>query len=120
MLKQQKGSFLIEALISILLFMSGMLALMGVTATAINQVSQTKYRNDASNLASEVIGQMYTNWDGVNAYDHSGWDTRVSEQLPGGNVDTFTITANRVDIALSWSDKNNARYNYITSSVISK
>ena len=120
MLKQQQGSFLIEALISVLLFMTGMLALMGLSATAINQVTQTKYRNDASNLASEVVGQMYTNWDGVTNYDHSAWDARVALLLPGGRVDTFTISTDRVDIALSWADKNNSRYNYVTSTVIGK
>ena len=120
MLKRQQGSFLIEALIGVLLFMGGILALMGVAATAINQVTQTKFRNDASNLASEIVGQMYSEWDGVSTtYNHSAWDARVQSALPGGNVDWFKIQGKQVDIKLSWKDKG-ATHIYMTTAVINK
>ena len=74
MLKHQRGSLMIEALVSMLIIMGGVLALVSVATTTINQVAQTKYRNDASNLASEIIGQMYTN--GMeDAFNHSAWDS---------------------------------------------
>ncbi len=123
MLKHQRGSLMIEALVSMLIIMGGVLALVSVATTTINQVAQTKYRNDASNLASEIIGQMYTNWDGVTAFNHSAWDSRVTSTLPDGQVDTFNITAGtagaQVDIRISWLDKD-SRHTYVTSTVIAK
>ena len=115
---------MIEALVALLLTMGGVLALMSVAASTINQVSQTKYRNDASDLTSEIIGQMYANWDGVGtAYNHAAWDARVAATLPGGAVDTFNITAMpsgpQVDIKLSWKDKTMTHV-YLTSTMIAK
>jgi len=53
------GSILLEALISILIFSVGMLALVGMQATSIKQVSEAKYRTDASLLANDLMGQMW-------------------------------------------------------------
>lgn len=123
MLKHQRGSLMIETLVSMLIIMGGVLALVSVASTTINQVAQTKYRNDASNLASEIIGQMYTNWDGVTAFNHSTWDSKVGSTLPDGQVDAFDITTgtagSQVDIRISWLDKD-SRHTYVTSTVIAK
>ena len=123
---RQEGSFLIEAMISVLLFMTGLLALMGVAATAINQVSQSKYRNDASNLASELVGLMFSEWNsGMGAaYDHAAWDQRVASLLPQG-TSNVVFTGNRVDITITWKDNKNKdtatnTFKYETSAVISK
>ena len=43
---------LLEALIAILIFSMGILALMGMQATAINTVSESKYRSNAGFLAT--------------------------------------------------------------------
>ncbi len=123
MLKNQRGSLMIETLVSMLIIMGGVLALVSVASTTINQVAQTKYRNDASNLASEIIGQMYTNWDGVTAFNHSSWDSKVASTLPDGQVDAFTITTGtagaQVDLRISWLDKD-SRHTYVSSTVIAK
>jgi len=44
---QQTGSVVLEALIAILIFSIGILALIGMQATAINSVADAKYRNTA-------------------------------------------------------------------------
>lgn len=58
---KQSGSVLIEALIAILIFSVGILALVGMQATAIATVSDAKYRADASLLANQIIGAMWAN-----------------------------------------------------------
>jgi len=63
----QTGSVLLEALISILIFSIGILALVGMQATAINGVSDAKYRSTAGFLANQMVGTI--------------WATRL-----GGNV----------------------------------
>jgi len=138
-LKHQQGSLLIEALVSLLLITGGILALVSVAATAINQVSQTKYRNDASNFASDIISDMYSYWDSttsLSAYvtnNQSAWQTRVASSLPSGNVSVtpHTVMTNSspmytVDIVISWVDKKDTStptaptHQYLTTSVIAK
>lgn len=57
--KQQTGAMLLEALISILIFSIGILAIIGLQAAAVKASSDAKYRSDASLLANQLIGQMW-------------------------------------------------------------
>jgi len=137
----QTGSFIIEALVSVLIFAVGLIALMGMSAQAINQIGQTKYRNDASFLAGELIGQMWITSGAPSAFDTTAWLARVSDPvtgLPGGSAavctsasDTTcfdgtncptTLTATEVCIEISWSDKKDSsvRHRYTTSVHIAK
>lgn len=56
----QSGFVLLEALIAILIFSFGILAIMGLQAAAINDVRDTKYRSDAAFLADQIIAHMWT------------------------------------------------------------
>lgn len=58
----QHGSMMLEALISILIFSIGILAIIGLQAASIKMSSDAKYRSDASFLASQLVAQM---WNGV-------------------------------------------------------
>ncbi len=55
----QQGSVLLEALLAILIFSIGILALVGMQATTINNVADAKYRADASFLADQIVGEMW-------------------------------------------------------------
>jgi type IV pilus assembly protein PilV len=57
---RQTGSVLLEALIAILIFSIGILALVGMQATAINAVSDSKYRSTAGFLTNQIIGTVMT------------------------------------------------------------
>ncbi len=52
----QQGVMLIEALVAILIFTLGIVAVMGLQANSIAQMSEAKYRTDASYLASQIMG----------------------------------------------------------------
>lgn len=56
---QQTGSVILEALIAILIFSIGILALVGMQATAISSVADAKYRSTASFLANQMIGTIW-------------------------------------------------------------
>lgn len=58
---RQSGSVILEALIAILIFSVGILAMVGMQATAISNVSDAKYRADAGFLADQIIGVMWAN-----------------------------------------------------------
>lgn len=51
---------LLEALIGILIFSLGILALVALQATAVQLTSDARYRTDATLLANRLIGQMWT------------------------------------------------------------
>ena len=80
--KTQSGSFIIEAMISLLLFAVGLIGLMALSAQAVNQIGQSKVRNDASYLAGELIGEMW-----VSANVNIGtWLTRLETVIPGASA----------------------------------
>jgi type IV pilus assembly protein PilV len=56
---KQRGSFVLEALIAILLFAIGILAIVGLQSASIRNTAGAKYRTDASLLANQIIGQMW-------------------------------------------------------------
>ena len=56
---QQTGSVILEAMIAILIFSMGILALVGMQAAAINSVADTKYRSTAGFLADQIIGTVW-------------------------------------------------------------
>ena len=70
--KLQSGVMLLEALIGILIFSLGILALVGMQATAVRATSDARDRTEASNLTSQLVGQMWLDranlanyaWDG--------------------------------------------------------
>jgi len=55
----QRGSMLLEALISILIFSIGILGIVGLQANSIKISSDAKYRSDASLLANQYLGSMW-------------------------------------------------------------
>ena len=54
------GFVLIEALIAILIFSIGVLGIVGLQATAVQQSSDARYRAQAAELAQQLLGQMWT------------------------------------------------------------
>ena len=114
----QKGAFLLEALIAILIFSMGILALVGLQATAINSVSESKYRTDAAFLANEIIGRMWVsdrnnidafNYPGGGAQPLAAWADKVDAALPGvgANPPQITVAGNAlngytVTVTMNW------------------
>lgn len=134
--QRQGGSFILEALVSLLIFMLGLIALLGVASLAINQTGQSKYRNDASYLASELIGEMWINSGTPAAFvastNYSDWQSRVAATLPSGAV-TATVTGSQIALDISWVDKKvynkavdaahqdaDAIHHYLTTAQIAK
>jgi type IV pilus assembly protein PilV len=106
--KSQQGVMLIEALVAILLFTLGIIAVMGLQANSILQVSQAKYRTDASYLANQIIGQMWVDQGNIASYLSKGgnaqrtsWDSVVSSTLPTG-AGTIARAGSLVTVTVQW------------------
>lgn len=103
--KSQAGVMLIEALLGILIFSIGILALIGMQATAIRNTADARYRSEASFLATEVIGRMWIDIANIGNFDNDyaaafaardDWATKVSVTLPG--VDLAGATRPTIDV----------------------
>lgn len=68
--KKESGVALLEALIAVLIFSLGILALMGLQAISIKQTADAKYRADAAFLANQIIGEMWAD-DPANLDDYA-------------------------------------------------
>ena len=88
----ERGVMLIEALVAILIFSIGILAVVGMQAVAIKDVSGAKYRSEAAFLAQELLAQMWTDNGNINTYAYVGagtppdkikvWVKKVQDHLP--------------------------------------
>lgn len=91
---------LLEALIAILIFSLGVLALVGLQTVSIRQSSEAKYRTDATMLANEIIGRMWVtdrsfatirDQFGTGNPEFNAWAQRVQATLPGVAANQPTI-----------------------------
>ena len=110
--RSQAGVMLIEALIGILIFSIGILALIGMQGAAIRNTTDARYRSEASFLANQIIGQMWVDRANLTQYQTAGyaprdnWATTVAATLPGvtgSRLPTIAVTAeNEVTVVIQW------------------
>jgi type IV pilus assembly protein PilV len=107
---RQRGFLLIEALIAILIFSLGVIALMGLQSISIGNAIQGKYRTDASYLANGIVAQMMVDKNNVSNYADGAstpaarrtqWNGEVAAALPNGSANV-TINGTAVTVVVSW------------------
>jgi type IV pilus assembly protein PilV len=91
----QGGVVLIEALLGILIFSIGILALIGMQAVAVQNTADARYRSEAAFLANQAIAQMWVDRANLTLYHDANtgayaprtdWRTRVEAALPGVDI----------------------------------
>ena len=103
----QQGVMLLEALVAILIFSIGIVAVMGMQAAAITSVTQSKFRTDASYLANQIIARIWVDQANMANYATKGyagrqdWDTLVTSTLPAGDG-AIDVAGNRVTVTVRW------------------
>jgi type IV pilus assembly protein PilV len=95
---RQEGIVLLEALAAILVFSFGILAFLWMQASATRQVTDSKYRLEASFAANQVLGEMWVNR--AKLADYAGADKFVSG-LPNGKR-TVVVKGNQVTVTINW------------------
>lgn len=129
---RQQGIMLLEALVAILIFSTGLLAVAGLQAAAAANVVDTKFRSEASLLADSILGQMHTDdkdnaamqakFSSPSGAEYLLWADKVQDAatgLPGstlaGNAPTIVIAAdNTVTVTVFWQPRAEASvHNYI-------
>lgn len=90
---KQKGAVMLEALVSILIFAFGVIALFGMQAVATRNMAQANYRATAVFLASQLVGTVQGDINHLADYNfESGtaptkvqnWLDQVATLLPSG------------------------------------
>ncbi len=79
--KSNQGFFLLEALLAILIFSLGILAMVAMGATAMNAQSDAQYRTEAAAYANEIATQMWLNMNrpSVNDAAYVGGTAKINQ-----------------------------------------
>jgi type IV pilus assembly protein PilV len=121
---KQSGVMLLEALIGILIFSIGVLAIVGLQAASVKNQADAKYRSDASYFVNQIIGQMWINRANLASYAcnpctttngnadtqvwvtqiHSGGSTSLPGVTNGANQPQIVLGAanNQVTVTVFW------------------
>lgn len=109
-MKSELGVMLIEALLAILIFSVGILAIVGMQGVAVKEVTQAKFRSEAGFLADDLLAQMWGDNANIASYNYAGtgtvpsrltnWVTRAigdgtptnPGRLPGAVAPIVTVT----------------------------
>jgi len=123
----QRGVMLIEALVAVLVFIVGVLGIIGLQAKMVTNVSETKYRSDAAYLANQIVGRMWVDQANLSQYDttntgsyaeRDNWRTAVGNVLPAGTA-TITIGANNiVTVNIIWQAAGQAQHRHTLSTQV--
>lgn len=100
-----RGFALIEALIALLIFSLAVLGLVGLQAAMTRASTGAKYRAEATYLATDLIGRMWSNRAMLKDFSDcqassacQAWLSRVEETLPAGTATVSVV--DRIDTTL--------------------
>jgi type IV pilus assembly protein PilV len=118
----QQGVVLLEALIAILLFSMGVLALVGLQGAMIKNTSDAKFRADASFIAQQWIGMIWSNPDNAAAYvipDSTNAQYNISSLLPSGTRTVTEPAPGQFVVTITWQQPGQpTTHKYTTTAFI--
>ena len=136
--RAQGGVALIEVLVALLIFMLGVLGVVGLQTSMTRAQTESKVRADAAALANELVGRMWTDVNNIGAYDtriHVAgsssscaasdrcveWQDKVASALPSGSSAITVDPANGdVTIQLRWAMPGGDTHQYVTNTTVAK
>lgn len=111
----QQGVALLEALIALLIFSMGVLALIGLQTAMISNTTASKYRADASYLAQQRLGLIWANPNNAAFFSTDAAIDDISNLLPGGVRTVTDLGGGQVRIVITWQEPGNSSvHNVIT------
>jgi type IV pilus assembly protein PilV len=97
----QQGVVLIEAMLAIVIFSIGVLAVVGLQAAMIKNADDSKFRAEASYIAQKRIGEMWADPANIGTYIET--DTNISTMLPGGKRTVTQTAAGQYQVTVRWT-----------------
>jgi type IV pilus assembly protein PilV len=118
----QRGVVLLEAMVAILLFSMGVLALVGLQAAMIKNTADSKFRAEASYIAQQWIGRMWADPANLGGYlilDNTSLYYDISADLPNGvrivTQPDSTNFPNLFMLTIKWQQPGQTMHNYTTT-----
>ncbi|MDD5384644.1 MAG: prepilin-type cleavage/methylation domain-containing protein [Gallionella sp.] len=112
----QQGVVLVEAMIAILIFSMGVLAVVGLQAAMIKNTADSKYRADAGYIAQQRIGTMWSDPGNLASYLEANTD--ISTLLPSGTRTVTQPVAGQFVVTITWQQPGEAQHNFTTTATI--
>jgi type IV pilus assembly protein PilV len=95
---RQQGMALVEALIAILIFSLGILAIIGLQAAILKRTTDARYRVEASFVANQALGEMWGHRKSIASF---AVKDEAVPALPGGKR-TVTVNGDQVTVTITW------------------
>jgi type IV pilus assembly protein PilV len=128
--RRVRGVVLIEVLVAMLIFMLGVIGLVGLQGAMTRAQTESKIRADAAFLASDVVGRMWSDLANMATYSGTGcasqtrckeWQTKVAGSLPRGTgAVTVDATTGDVEVTVNWTMPNGDAHQYVTHTTVAK
>ena len=106
--KYQAGAILLEALIAILIFSFGILAITGLQGAMVKNTTDSNYRAEASYVVQQQVGRMWANPANINSF----LGTTNINRLPLGQLTVSRTTGNRYSFLVTWTTPGEAQHNF--------
>ena len=110
----ERGSALIEVLVSLLLFSIGIVGLVRLLGTAVKDTGEIEYRAQAAALADEQVGLMWADRTDLESYEVA--DDPVAE-LPAGTR-TVDVQGNVVTVTIAWQPPGAPARNHVVVATV--
>jgi type IV pilus assembly protein PilV len=118
----ERGSALIEVLVSLLLFSVGIVGLVRLLGTAVKDTGEIEYRAQAAALADEQIGLMWADNGPDSALHPTLDDYEIADdpvpELPGGTR-TVDVQGNVVTVTIAWQPPGAPARNHVVVATVS-
>ena len=105
--QSQKGAVLLEALISVLIFSFGILAISGLQGAMMKNTADATYRAEASYVVQQQLGVMLST-----PYGLGGNNVMPVANLPNGTLRTKLLTDGRFQFVVSWQVPGESTHTY--------
>jgi type IV pilus assembly protein PilV len=128
--RRLRGAVLIEVLVSLLIFMFGVLGLVGLQASVTRSQTDSKVRADAGYLASEMVGRLWADLTHLTSYSGTAcastalckeWQDKVAASLPRGTgAVTVDSSTGDVTVTITWTGPDGQAHHYVTNTTVAK
>jgi type IV pilus assembly protein PilV len=108
---QQQGVVLLEALIAVLIFSFGILALAGLQTMMIKNTDDAKYRAEATFIAQQKLGEIWTNAHNFGNLADYVVDEPIT-QLPNGSRSVAVSSERVVTVTVNWQLPGSEQHSY--------
>lgn len=114
----QHGSVLIEAMVALVIFSMGVLALVGLQSAMVKNSSDNRYRAEAQLIAQTHIANMMAYGGDAANYITQVDKERIKTQLPNGTLTFSALTNTMVTVTVGWQVPGGNRHQVNASSYL--